>query len=210
VHEFAANSRHVAGRIARYYNRTAAVLYPPVDVAFFTPGDGPPANYFLVVSALVPYKRLEVAIRAAARLRTPLKIVGTGPDLARLRAIAGPDVEFIGRVDDDTLRNLYRRARALVLPAEEDFGIAPVEALACGRPVVALGRGGATETVEPGLTGALVAEPDAELFADAMDDVGRKSFDTATLADRARRFSVDRFESGFRELVGAALVAHAC
>ncbi len=205
VTHFVANSRFVAGRIGRYYNREASVLHPPVDTRFFAPGDGPPQPYFLVVSALVPYKRIDVAIRAAARLGVPLTIVGTGPDEARLRALAGPDTTFAGAVDAATLRTLYRRATALVLPAEEDFGIAPVEAMACGRPVVALGRGGATETVVPGTTGFLVDEPSADAFADAMVRVRDTAFDTQALVAHAETFSIDRFDDGLRRTLTGAL-----
>jgi glycosyltransferase involved in cell wall biosynthesis len=210
VHHFVANSRFVAARIARYYNRRASVVHPPVDVAFFTPGDGPPASYFLVVSALVPYKRVDVAIRAASLFGAPLKVVGTGPDLPRLQAIGGSSVEFLGHVDDVTLRELYRNARGLVLPAEEDFGIAPVESLACGRPVVALGRGGALETVEDGVTGRLVGDQTSEAFADAMQSLMTQSFDPREIRQHALRFDVDRFETAFRALVTDALQPIAC
>jgi glycosyltransferase involved in cell wall biosynthesis len=209
VHQFVANSAFVAGRIARYYNRSSVVLHPPVDVDFFTPGASPPEPYFLIVSALVPYKRIEVAIRAAARLGARLKVVGTGPDLKRLRTIAGPNVEFLGTVDSDTLRDLYRRAQAFILPGEEDFGIAPVESLACGRPVIALARGGATETVEAGVTGLLVDRPAPDAFADAMDDIVRRPFDPAILVERARQFGVGRFEAAFRQVVTDTLAAAA-
>jgi len=209
VHQFVANSAFVAGRIARYYNRSSVVLHPPVDVEFFTPGALAPEPYFLVVSALVPYKRIDVAIRAAARLGARLKVVGSGPDLERLQTIAGPDVEFLGTVDSHVLRGLYRRAQAFVLPGEEDFGIAPVESLACGRPVIALARGGATETVESGVTGLLVDRPAPDAFADAMRDVAGRRFDPAVLVQRARRFGVGRFEAAFRQLVTDTLVAAA-
>lgn len=205
VTHFVANSRFVAGRIGRYYNREASVLYPPVDTRFFTPGDSLPQPYFLVVSALVPYKRLDVAIGAAARLGVHLKIVGTGPDLDRLRAGAPSHVEFLGAVDATALRDVYRGATALVLPAEEDFGIAPVEAMACGRPVVALGRGGATETVRPGVTGFLVDRPSPEAFAEAMDDVRRCAWNAEELSAQAARYSVDRFEAGLRSTLTSAL-----
>jgi len=206
VDRFVANSAHVAGRIARYYNRRAAVLHPPVDTAFFSPGDAAPASYFLVVSALVPYKRLEVAVDAATRLGVPLKLVGAGPDAARLRARAGATVEFLGAVEGPALRDLYRQARALLLPGEEDFGIAPVEAMACGRPVIALGRGGATETVVPGLTGAFVDEPSADAFATAMAACRADDYDPATIRAHAARFGTARFEASFSEAV-ADLVA---
>lgn len=205
VTHFVANSRFVAGRIARYYNRQASVLHPPVDTQFFTPGGAPPQPYFLVVSALVPYKRIDVAIRAAERLGVPLKVVGTGPDLARLKAAAGPLVEFAGALSGRDLREAYRAATALVLPAVEDFGIAPVEAMACGRPVVALGHGGATETVVPGVTGRLVESNDDEAFAEAMADVRGRHYESETLAAHAARFSTERFEQGLRDVVRDAL-----
>jgi glycosyltransferase involved in cell wall biosynthesis len=210
VDRFLANSRYVAGRIARYYNRHASVLYPPVDTAFFTPGGLPPAPYFLVVSALVPYKRIDVAILAARRLGARLRIAGTGPDEARLRALAGDTVEFLGSVDGGALRDLYRRAQALVLPGEEDFGIAPVEAMACGRPVVALGRGGATETVEPGVTGLLVDEPEPAAFAAAMDAAARQTWASEALASRAAAFAPDRFDRGFRQALAELMTPSPC
>jgi glycosyltransferase involved in cell wall biosynthesis len=162
----------------------------------------------------VPYKRIDVAIHAASRLGVPLKVVGTGPDLQRLQSLSGtlggPPVEFLGRVDDTSLRDLYRQARALVLPAEEDFGIAPVESLACGRPVVALGRGGALETVEDGVTGRLVADQTAEAFAEAMQSVTIGSFDPGDIRRNALPFGVDRFETAFRGIVSDALRLVAC
>ena len=202
VHRFIANSSHVAGRIGRYYNRRASVLHPPVDTRFFTPGDADATGrYFLVVSALVPYKRIDVAIQAAALANVPLRIVGSGPDEARLRAMAGPTVEFLGSISDDALRTTYQGATALVLPAEEDFGIAIVESLACGRPVVALGRGGARESIVDGRHGVLVNEATADAFAAAFDRVRRTTFDPATLRAAAESFGVDRFESQFQTMV---------
>jgi glycosyltransferase involved in cell wall biosynthesis len=209
VDAFAANSRFVAGRIGRYYNRQASVLYPPVDTQFFTPVSAPAQPYFLAVSALVPYKRLEIAIGAAQQLGVPLKIVGTGPDLARLQRIAGPTIAFLGALDPDALREAYRHARALVMPGEEDFGIAPVESMACGRPVIALGRGGALETVVPGVTGRLVAEPTVEAFADAMRAMLAEDLAPAPMVAHASRFSVAAFEDGVRRLLTQTLSAGA-
>jgi glycosyltransferase involved in cell wall biosynthesis len=216
VHRYVANSRHVADRIARYYNRRATVVYPPVDTGFFTPGAAAAEPYFLVVSALVPYKRIEVAIAAADRLRAPLKIVGQGPDLARLRALAGSTVEFLGQVPDEALREIYRGAQALLLPGEEDFGISPVEAMACGRPVIALDRGGARETVLPGVTGVLVpasrsglpSTVDAAAFADAMDTLRRQPLDPGPIRAHADAFGIDRFEAECRAVLGD-LLTHA-
>jgi glycosyltransferase involved in cell wall biosynthesis len=205
VTRFLANSAHVAGRIARYYNRDATVLHPPVDTGFFVPGTTAPDDYFLVVSALVPYKRIDIAIRAAARLGAPLKIVGTGPDAERLRALSGPSVEFLGHVGDDALRGWYQRARAVLLPGEEDFGIAPVEAQACGRPVVALGQGGALETVIDGVTGVLVADDSPEAFADAMAAVDALP-DVATACVRhADSFSLPVFTAGLQRHIADTL-----
>jgi glycosyltransferase involved in cell wall biosynthesis len=204
VDRFLANSQYVAGRIARYYNRQAAVVYPPVDTAFYTPGSRPSGSYFLVVSALVPYKRVDVAIDAANRLNVPLKIIGIGPDEARLRARAGTNVEFAGTVDAPTLREAYRGAQALVLPAEEDFGISPVEAMACGRPVIALSRGGATETVVDAVTGWLVSDQDADAFALAMARVATTRLDPGVIRARAERFGPDAFDAAVREHVAAA------
>src|SRR5262249_42752072 len=153
---YVAISHYVADRIGRYYNRQAAVIYPPVDTVFFQPEAAIPDRYALVVSALVPYKRIDMAIDACARACVPLKIAGGVPDRARLERGATGEVQFLGRVTDEELRNLYRRAAVVLLPGEEDFGIVPLEAQACGRPVVALARGGALETIVPGETGLLV------------------------------------------------------
>jgi glycosyltransferase involved in cell wall biosynthesis len=158
----------------------------------------------------VPYKRLEIAIDAAQRLGVPLRIVGTGPDLARLQARAGSTVTFLGALDDDALREQYRGARAVILPGVEDFGIVPVEAMACGRPVVALDAGGATETVVPGVTGLLVREPDATDFAAALDRTGRADFDPAAIRRHAETFNADRFDAGFRRLVADTLAEAPC
>lgn len=216
VTQFAANSRYVAGRIARYYNRQADVLYPPVDTDFFTPGD-PGTNagargdhaagggFALVVSALVPYKRIDLAIGAAAEAGWPLTIVGTGPDEKRLRALAGPTVTFLGHVDAEALRDLYRRAGALMLPGEEDFGIAPVEALACGCPVVALARGGATETVDDGVTGVLVSHLTVPAFAAALQRIPDLPAGPAARRARALRFAPAQFDAGFTALVARTL-----
>ena len=208
VHRFVANSQYVAGRIARYYNRRSTVLYPPVDTEFFTPAPRPAQQpYFLVVSALVPYKRIDLALAAADRLQVPLKVVGAGPDLERLRARAGRTVEFTGQLGDEALREAYRGATAVLLPGEEDFGIVPVEAMACGRPVVALGRGGACETVQDGVTGVLVPESTPEAFADALSRAQSLQFDPAVLRRHAETFGVARFEHAFQAILDETLAA---
>ena len=201
VTRYVAISQYVAGRIRRYYNRGASVVYPPVDTAFFRPRGEPPAASLLIVSALVPYKRVDLAIRACALAGAPLRIVGTGPELARLRAMAGPNVEFLGSLSDEQVRAAYQGAAAVLLPGIEDFGIVPVEAQACGRPVIALAEGGACETVVDGSTGILVAEPTDTAFAAAIDQVRRRRFDATAIRQHALRFSRERFHAAFRQQV---------
>lgn len=147
VHDFVAISRTVAERIRRYYGREADVLYPPVDAEFYRPGNGRVSEYYLMVTAFAPYKRVDAAVEAFGRLGRPLRVVGTGQEFERVRALAKPNVEFLGWQDDETIRELYRGCRAFIFPGQEDFGITPLEAQACGRPVLALGAGGAIETV---------------------------------------------------------------
>ena len=147
IDRIAAISRFVAARIRRVWDRDADVIYPPVDVARFTIADDGPDDFYLVVSALVPYKRVDLAVAAATRMGRRLVVVGAGPEARRLRAIAGPSVEFLGWRDDAEVAALYARCRAVLFPSVEDFGIVPLEAMAAGRPVVAFGVGGATETV---------------------------------------------------------------
>ena len=139
VHRYLAISQYVARRIALYYNRQSTIVYPPVDTEFFTPERVPVSPRFLIVSALVPYKRVDLAMMAARRAGVALTVVGDGPERAALDALAGGAVELVGRKSDSEIRELYRTSMATVLPGEEDFGIVPVEAQACGRPVVALG-----------------------------------------------------------------------
>jgi glycosyltransferase involved in cell wall biosynthesis len=153
------------------------------------------------VSALVPYKRIDIAVAACVRARVPLKIVGSGPERAALEHASGGQAAFLGRRSDDEVRELYRRAAVVLLPGEEDFGIVPLEAQACGRPVVALGRGGATETVIPDETGVLVDELSAEAFADAITDAMNRRFDPARIRQHAERFSRERFGDQMESLV---------
>jgi glycosyltransferase involved in cell wall biosynthesis len=206
VHRFAANSGYVAGRIRRYYERSAAVIPPPVDTDFFTPGpDDSPGAYDLVVSALAPYKRLELALEAYRGSGRALRIVGSGPEEARLRALAPPEVSLLGRVDDRELRQLYRGCRALVLPGVEDFGIAPLEAMACGRPAVVFGEGGGAETVEHGTSGLHFREPTAQSLRSALCTLDATPFDRLSLRARAELYRREVFETRIRAFVDAAL-----
>ena len=203
VDRYVAISHHVADRIGRYYNREASVVYPPVDTAFFHPDGSPPERYALIVSALVPYKRIELAVDACRQAGVPLTIVGDGPERAGLERMANGDARFLGRVSDTDLRDLYRRSAVVLLPGEEDFGIVPVEAQACGRPVVALGRGGAVETVEPDETGILVSEPTVLAFAEAIDRALTRGFDAGVIRRHAERFGRERFGDEIEALVHA-------
>ncbi|MGE5358991.1 MAG: glycosyltransferase [Bacteroidales bacterium] len=193
VDEYMTNSRHVASRIRRYYNREAAVVYPPVNTTFYHPDATQPGDYVLVVSALVPYKRVERAVEACRLARLPLRIVGAGPETRRLREMAGSDVQLLGSRSDEEIRQLYRGAAVVAMPGEEDFGIVPLEAQACGRPVVALGRGGALETVVDGVTGVLVSEDSAAAFADGLATAARRTFDPVAIREHAVAFSRERF-----------------
>jgi glycosyltransferase involved in cell wall biosynthesis len=209
---YVANSQYVARRVRRYYNRSASVVAPPVDTVFYTPSTRAPEPYLLVVSALVPYKRIDVAVATARAAGLPLKIAGEGNDRARLEELAGPGVEFLGRATDEEVRELYRGATAVLLPGEEDFGIVPVEAQACGRPVVALARGGALETIVDGVTGVLVEGADPAAWAAAVRQV-RDGLEagTAFQPDRIRRhaegFSRDRFLAAMSAEIDAVVAA---
>ena len=203
VDHFIANSNYVAERIQRYYGRRAAVIHPPVDVERFTPGsdDAPDGDFYLIVSALVPYKRLDIAIRAFRHRKERLVIVGTGPEQSRLRAMASERVEFRGRVDDDELVELYRRCVACLLPGVEDFGIATVEAQACGRPAIAYAHGGALDTVRDGQTGVLFFEQTEEALSDAIDKAKDLRFNKIALRDWAAQFSRSLFKQKIFEFI---------
>ena len=211
-HRYLANSQYVAQRIQRYYNRRSAVVPPPVDTEFYRPAPRQPDAYFLVVSALVPYKRLEIAIEACRLADVPLRIVGEGIERSRLESVAGRGVEFLGRLTDEQVRDQYRGATALLLPGEEDFGIVPVEAQACGRPVIALAKGGALETVRDGVTGLLLDDDEPSAWAEAIGRVRvhvaeGTAFDPLASRANAERFSRDRFLTAFRAEVRSLVEA---
>lgn len=211
VDRFIANSHFVAERIRRYYRRDAEVIHPPVDIAAFTPDPGCERESFvLVVQALVPYKRVDLAIAAAATAGRPLVVVGTGPELSRLEQLAeGASVQFAGAVSHAQLLSLYRRAACVLQPGSEDFGIAAVEALACGTPIVALGRGGICDIVVDETHGVLVAPLDASpaAFAAAIDKCRDLRFDYEDLRRQAEQFSATRFRAAFGALLDSELRA---
>jgi len=205
VHRFAANSEWVKDRIRRCYGRDSVVIPPPVDTAFFTPGEDRPGAYDLVVSALAPYKRLELVLEAYRGTGRPVRIVGTGPEEARLRALAPPEVAFLGRVPDEELRDLYRGCRAVLMPGVEDAGIVPLEALACGRPAIVFGQGGGAETVEHGRTGLVFHEPTAAGLRAAVANLETTRFDRLALRARAEALRLEVFEERVRAFVSDAL-----
>lgn len=206
---FLANSSFVAARIRRYYGRRATVVPPPVDTDFFTPAtstESSPAEPFaLCVAALAPYKRLDVAMAACAQLGLELRLVGGGPERRRLEALGRGRVRFLGRVDDEALRLLYRRSVCLLQPGIEDFGIAAVEALACGTPVVAAGAGGVLDIVIDGEHGVLYPpEEGASGLRAAIDKVQRLRFNQLNLRRRAETFSESQFASRVRQILARA------
>jgi len=209
VDRFVAISRTVADRIYRAYGRQADVIFPPVDADFYAPG-GRSGSYFLIVSALVPYKRVETAVAVFNRLGLPLKVAGSGPLEHRLRRLAGPGVEVMGWLPDEEIRELYRGCRALIFPGLEDFGIVPLEAQACGRPVIGLGRGGLTETTipwgDPGEeapTGIFYTRPSEEDLEKAVRDFLEHEGDFDPVRIRSHALKFDR--SIFRGRIAAEL-----
>jgi len=207
VNRFVANSAYVAQRIRRHYGRGAAVVHPPVDVETFTPAPASvsPGDYYLLVSALSPYKRVDLVIEAFNRSGAELRIVGFGPEAQRLRRLAGPSVSFLGTLSLDELVAQYRGCRAFVYAAVEDFGMALVEAQACGRPVVALGEGGARESVVDGTTGVLYGEQTAEALLAAVDRLEGLQLNTSEIRENALRFSQRSFERQMTTIVSACL-----
>lgn len=204
VDHLVANSQTVADRILRWWGRHATVVHPPVNIDFFTPAPVEREDFFLAAGRLVPYKRVELAVRAATALGCRLVVAGRGRTMEALQTIAGPTVEFAGAVSNDELRDLYRRCAALLFPGEEDFGIVPVEAQACGAPVIATRLGGVTETVRDGVTGTLVdltpTDPVVSLIQ-AMRAFDPAAFPTDVVRNNAERFSVERFRDRMNQLL---------
>ena len=207
--ELLANSAHVANRIEQVWRRSARVLHPPVDVSFFAGASARPRQGLLIVSALVPYKRVDLAVELASADDLPLTVIGDGPELNRLGRMAGSTVRFLSPLAPDGLRDAYAGARALLFCGVEDFGIVPVEAMAAGCPVVALGQGGALETVKghgPNRTGVFFAEATIASLRDAMrrlDELTvRGAFQRKTLLARAEQFGRAAFVRGMRDVIG--------
>ncbi|MBP7006430.1 glycosyltransferase [Patescibacteria group bacterium] len=203
VDKFVANSKTVEQRIKKFYNRPADVIHPPVDIQTFHPVSGE-RKAFLSGGRLVPYKRIDLVIEAANRTGLPLIVFGTGPEEAALKAKAKSNVTFVGKVSDEKLAELYASSLAFIHPQEEDFGITPVEAMACGTPVIAYKKGGATETVIDGVTGLFFDEPSWEALADAMIRFRAEQFDATAIRTHAETFSRERFIKEIRAYVDAS------
>jgi glycosyltransferase involved in cell wall biosynthesis len=210
VDRFLAISSTVAARIRKYYRRDAAVIYPPVNCDAFLSSHSRVEDYYLIVSRLIPYKRIDLAVDAFTRLGLRLKIVGSGGrDLPALRARAGSNVEFVGRVSDAELKQLYAGCRALVYPGEEDFGIAPLEANASGRPVIAYAGGGALDTVIDGRTGVLFEQQQVECLIGAIQRTEATAWDPDELRAHARKFDSQVFRDQLGSFVRESVAAHA-
>ncbi|MEW6455365.1 MAG: glycosyltransferase [Acidobacteriota bacterium] len=200
VDYFISNSYHVAKRIKKYYGREAEVINPPVDTEFFTLYEEK-EDYYLIVSALVPYKKIDLAISAFNRINKKLKIVGNGPDYKKLKKLAGKNVEFLGSVSDSDLKFFYQRAKCFLLPGEEDFGIAPLEAQACGTPVIAFRKGGATETILENETGIFFEKLNIESLISAIDKFEKIKFNFKKIRDWTLNFSYDKFLDRIRKSI---------
>lgn len=222
VDYFIANSNHVRKRIEKYYRREADVIYPPVDVADVSPASSS-EDFYLIVSALVPYKKVELAVQVFTQLNKKLVIIGKGGEEARLRKIAGPTIEFLGWKDGTALADYYANCRALIFPGEEDFGIVPVEAQAYGKPVIAFAKGGALETVkgispdESGkydsllnktdeFTGIFFNEQTVKSLAAAVDFVEKINFDPNKIHEQALQFDREVFQEKIKQRVEKALI----
>ena len=204
VDRYVANSETTRKRILRYFDRESLVLHPPVETGRFRPIDSPGPAY-MILSELMPHKRIDVAVKAFNHLRLPLVIVGNGPDARRLKRLAGPTISFTGRVSDAEAAHLLAECRALVVTATEEFGIAAVEAQAAGRPVIALREGGARETVLEGKTGTFFETPAPEALAAAVAGFDALAIDPSACVRNAHRFDVGHFRRGMREVVDDAL-----
>lgn len=201
VDRFVAISEHVRKRIREFYGRDADVVYPPADTIYFQPGTQKRKNYDFLISAMVPYKKVDLAIRAYTQSGAPLKVMGTGSGLPELKKIAGPNIEFLGRQPDEILRKHYQECRFLIFPGEEDYGIVPVEAMACGTPVIAYGKGGVTETVVEGETGCFFYVQTSEALNQCLNEASTIEWNRIRIRQQAEKFNIPQFLKGIARLI---------
>ncbi len=200
-----ANSETVAKRIKKYYQRDSMVVYPPVDIGRFTPTSNH-SDYYLVVSRLIPYKRIDLAVKACNKLGRHLKIAGSGPELKKLQSIAGPTIKFIVSPSDTEVTCLYEKCKALIFTANEDFGITPVESMSAGKPVITYGKGGASESVVNNKTGLFFNNQTEKAVIKTILEFEQKHYSSDQIRDRAEEFSKERFISQIQELVNSKVV----
>jgi len=204
VNYFIAISENIKRKIKACYNRDSEVIYPPVDTDFFTPTakrQQPTANYYLIVSAFAPYKRIDLAVEAFNKLGLPLRIIGSGQDEKKIKGIAGKNIEILGWADNDLIRESYRNCKALIFPGDEDFGIVPVEAQACGTPVIAFRKGGAIETVKEHETGVFFDEQSVDALIEAVNRFENTAFDRNAIRKNAERFSRNVFRECIKNTI---------
>lgn len=205
---FIANSNYIRDRIKKYYKKESELIYPPVDLNAFSVGKKHDGSY-LAVGRLIPYKRFDLAILAAKKMGFPLKIVGDGPEYKRLKKLASTaDVTFLGKISDEELRNTYQNSKALIFPQLEDFGIVPLEAMACGTPVIAFGRGGVLETVKDEISGVFFYEQTLESLHDAIKKFEQKKWNPIEVAATVSAFSTARFKSELHHFLETAWKDH--
>ncbi|EKD48190.1 MAG: hypothetical protein ACD_65C00076G0001 [uncultured bacterium] len=200
VDHFISNSNYIGERIKKYYKRDSKTIYPPIDLSGFKVAEGS-GSYYLAVGRLIPYKRFDLIIDAFSHLGFPLKVVGDGPEMKRLKRMAGSNVEFLGFVTDEKLKELYAGCKAFIFPQVEDFGIAPLEAMACGRPVIAYAEGGALETVKEGVSGMFFNTQSVDALVKAVLKFEKKKFDKDEVVKSVADFGMERFEKEIRGFV---------
>lgn len=208
VDVFVAISHHVQKRITKFYRRESTVIYPPVATERFTPNGQKDDGFYLMVGRLVGYKRHDLAVAAFNQNGRPLVIIGDGPERTKLEPLAAANIKFLGRQPESVVQDHLQRCRGFIFPGEEDFGIAPVEAMAAGRPVVAFARGGATETVVEGRTGVFFREATAQSLNQALERLEATSWQSGVISEHARQFSQERFLQEFAQIVETSLQIH--
>lgn len=203
---YIANSQHVRKRIKKYYHQDSEVLYPPVDTKRFKPSKAH-QDFYLIVSTLSPYKKIDLAVQLFNKIGKYLIVIGEGSHLEYLKTIAAPNIVFMGSKSDEVVREYMQNCRAFIFPGEEDFGMAPVEAMACGKPILAYGKGGALETVVPGVTGEFFFHPTVESMEDGLGRliINEPNYSAEKIRKHALQFSREKFEEGFKALVKRAM-----